>query len=113
MKITIEVNDDDIRRALRPLLQPDEVSSTAQDPPRLLSVNEVAYRLGVSRPKVYQLISKGEIEALVVGRSRKIPVSAMDEFLAKSRERLRFGRASSRESGSPGTVLSATKHRPR
>lgn len=97
MKITIEIEDDDVRRLLKPLLERVQSASEARNPARLLTVSEVAYRLGVSRPKVYDLISTGDIEALIVGRTRRIAAAALDEFVAKSGTRLRSHHPSPRD----------------
>ena len=46
--------------------------------PRLLSVGEVAESLGVSTAKVYQLIRKGELEAVNLGRLYRVTPSAIE-----------------------------------
>ena len=48
----------------------------------LLKVKEAAARLGVSRSLVYLLISSGRLRSVKLGRSRRIPVSCLDEFIA-------------------------------
>lgn len=58
-------------------LQPDER--------RVFSVVEAAAILGIGRSKLYEFISSGEIRSIRIGRLRKIPIAAIDEFLA-SRE---------------------------
>jgi hypothetical protein len=55
MKVTIEIDDEELRRILAPLvtqLPPPQV----QAPTKLLNVQEVADRLAVSRSKAYELI---------------------------------------------------------
>ena len=47
----------------------------------LLTVPEVARRLGMGRSFVYQLVSKGEIPSIKLGRARRIPVSALEKFV--------------------------------
>ncbi len=47
----------------------------------LLTVSEVARRLGMGRSFVYQLVSKGEIPSIKLGRARRIPVSALEKFV--------------------------------
>jgi excisionase family DNA binding protein len=47
-----------------------------------LTVSEVAETLRVSDMTIYRLISSGEIRALKVGRSYRIPAEALDEWLA-------------------------------
>ncbi|MBB6346092.1 excisionase family DNA binding protein [Nonomuraea muscovyensis] len=53
---------------------------------RLLRVPEVMALLGLSRWQVYNLIRSGELESVKVGRSRRVPVAALDEFVAQLRE---------------------------
>jgi excisionase family DNA binding protein len=47
-----------------------------------LTVSEVAETLRVSDMTIYRLISSGEIMAIKVGRSYRIPAEALDEWLA-------------------------------
>ncbi|MDR1189847.1 MAG: helix-turn-helix domain-containing protein [Bifidobacteriaceae bacterium] len=50
--------------------------------PAFLTVSEVAARLRVSDMTIYRLITNGEIRALKVGRSYRIPAEALDDWLA-------------------------------
>ena len=50
---------------------------------RLLTVNEVAYLLRVSRMTVYRLIKEGQLKALRVGRSYRLREDDVDEYLSK------------------------------
>ena len=52
--------------------------------PRLLSVGEVAESLGVSTAKVYQLIRKGELEAVNLGRLYRVTPSAIERMLEQA-----------------------------
>jgi excisionase family DNA binding protein len=47
-----------------------------------LTVAEVAETLRVSDMTIYRLIAGGEIRALKVGRSYRIPAEALEEWLA-------------------------------
>jgi excisionase family DNA binding protein len=49
---------------------------------RLLTVKEVAGMLAIGRTTVYELIARGEIPAVKIGRARRIPSSAIDRFIA-------------------------------
>ena len=51
--------------------------------PRLLSVGEVVESLGVSTAKVYQLIRKGELEAVNLGRLYRVTPSAIERMLER------------------------------
>ncbi|TAN33663.1 DNA-binding protein [bacterium] len=85
MKITIDIDDDEIRRLLAPLAQ-QVPAPLEQTTTRLLNVREVADRLGVSRNKVYELLYKGEIHSLAIGRTRRISPVALAEFISRPRE---------------------------
>jgi excisionase family DNA binding protein len=54
----------------------------------LLTVESAAEMLGVSRSVLYQMIGSEEIESVKIGRSRRIPVIAVENFV----EQLRKGR---------------------
>lgn len=47
----------------------------------LLTIKEVATRLALGRTTVYALIGKREIKTIKVGRCRRIPESALDEWI--------------------------------
>jgi excisionase family DNA binding protein len=49
--------------------------------PAFLTVAEVAATLRVSDMTIYRLITNGEIRALKVGRSYRIPADALEEWL--------------------------------
>ncbi len=53
----------------------------------LLKVEEAAIRLGLGRTIVWGLVSSGELESVTIGRSRRVPVEALDAYV----ERLRTG----------------------
>jgi excisionase family DNA binding protein len=50
---------------------------------RLMTVNEVADLLRVSRMTVYRLIKEGDMKALRVGRNYRLRVDDVDEYLSK------------------------------
>jgi excisionase family DNA binding protein len=49
-----------------------------------LTVAEVAETLRVSDMTIYRLIANGEIRAIKVGRSYRIPAAALDEWLGRA-----------------------------
>ena len=53
----------------------------------LFTVPEVALRLGLGRSLVYQLVMRGEIDSITVGRARRIPATALEEFIATRLQR--------------------------
>jgi excisionase family DNA binding protein len=51
---------------------------------RFLTVAEVAAIMRVSKMTVYRLVHSGEMPAVRVGRSFRVPESAVDEYLRGS-----------------------------
>jgi excisionase family DNA binding protein len=49
-------------------------------PDRLLSVEEAARELGIGRTLVYDLIAKGELQSIKVGRRRLVSSSAIAQL---------------------------------
>ena len=47
----------------------------------LLTIPEVAIRLGLGRSLVYQLVMRGEIDSIKVGRARRVPAVALEQFI--------------------------------
>ena len=56
---------------------PTPVASTVRV---LLSVEEAAERLSISRTRVYALIKAGDLVSVRVGRLRRVPAEALAEF---------------------------------
>jgi putative molybdopterin biosynthesis protein len=53
--------------------------------PALLSVNEVAALLKISRPSVYRMIRRGELRPYRVGERLRFNAHEIDELLERSR----------------------------
>jgi excisionase family DNA binding protein len=49
--------------------------------PGLLTVNEVAEELAISRTKVFDLLARGEIRGLKIGRARRVSRSELERFI--------------------------------
>ncbi len=56
----------------------------------LLTVPEAALRLGVGRSFLYGLLMSGEVESIKLGRSRRVPVTALDKFVGQRLEQERL-----------------------
>jgi excisionase family DNA binding protein len=84
------------RAPLRPVPPGGESGQTAKPEPRpapartaarrrelvlLLSVEEAAGALGIGRSKTYELIATGELETVHIGRSLRVPVDALEDFV--------------------------------
>jgi excisionase family DNA binding protein len=44
-----------------------------------------AAKLGISRSKFFELIASGEIETVQIGRSRRVPAQALEDYVARLR----------------------------
>jgi len=51
----------------------------------LLTVDEAAQRLGIGRTLMYSLISAGEVQAVTVGRLRRVPSESLTEYVDRLR----------------------------
>lgn len=56
------------------------------DAARLLTVSEGCEVLHVSRPTLYGLIRRGELRTITIGRSRRIPLSALTRYVEEALE---------------------------
>jgi excisionase family DNA binding protein len=51
--------------------------------PFLLTVVETARRLSISRAKTYELLASGEIASVRIGRSRRVPLVACEQYVER------------------------------
>ena len=56
-------------------------------PPLLLSQDEVAHRLGVSRTTIWRLIRDGELEVVAIGARSAIVNASLEGFIARNTTR--------------------------
>ncbi|MFI7147306.1 helix-turn-helix domain-containing protein [Nonomuraea sp. NPDC050022] len=49
----------------------------------LLTVPEAAKALAISRSKLYQLIASGAVASLRIDGSRRIPISALNDYITR------------------------------
>jgi excisionase family DNA binding protein len=54
----------------------------AKTGPRLFSIKQAVYELGISRSALYELIKNGKLKTIKIGRRRLIPPEAIDTFIA-------------------------------
>ncbi|MGH3343690.1 MAG: helix-turn-helix domain-containing protein [Carbonactinosporaceae bacterium] len=52
----------------------------------LLTVPEAMHRLRLSRWMVYNLIRSGELESVTIGRCRRIPDTAINDYITRLRQ---------------------------
>ena len=55
------------------------------DEKRLLTVAEAARRLGIGRSHAYVYVLRGELASVKLGRSRRVPAEAIEEFVKRLR----------------------------
>ncbi len=53
----------------------------AAAPTQLLTIPEAARVLGIGRSTVYELIGAGRLEVVHIGRSARVPLAALAEFV--------------------------------
>lgn len=58
--------------------------SESRPDPKFLTIAEVATMMRVSKMTVYRLVHSGELPAVRVGRSFRVPESDVDDYLRKS-----------------------------
>ena len=52
---------------------------------RTLTIKETAASLGISDWMVYEMVKRGEIKTIRIGKRILIPISALDQFVAENR----------------------------
>lgn len=60
-----------------------QVPSVSPDSKLLLSVDEAAAVMSLGRSSVYDLVMRREIASIKVGRMRRIPLAALENFVAR------------------------------
>lgn len=53
----------------------------------LLTPNEAADQLAISRTKVYELMAAGTLRSIHIGRLRRVPVDALRDFIGDMESR--------------------------
>ncbi|WP_220504589.1 helix-turn-helix domain-containing protein [Microbispora sp. H13382] len=48
-----------------------------------MTVTEAAQALAISRSKLYQLLASGALDSIRIDGSRRIPVSALHDYIAR------------------------------
>jgi excisionase family DNA binding protein len=57
--------------------------TTTTAPRRIvLTIEEAAQALGIGRTLMYALVMSGEVESVRIGRLRRIPIDALDLYVA-------------------------------
>lgn len=50
---------------------------------RLLTVEQFAERANLGRTTAYAMVASGEVASVKIGRLRRIPVQALDDYIAR------------------------------
>ena len=58
-----------------------DITNNQVELPMLFTVEQVAQILGIGRSTVFQLIKAEKIESIRLGRSRRIPIDAMQNYV--------------------------------
>ena len=53
----------------------------------LLTMIEAARVLSIGRTTMYELVAAGEIDVVHIGRSARVPVAAVEEYVERQRQR--------------------------
>jgi excisionase family DNA binding protein len=56
-----------------------------QPSPMLVKVAQAAWLMSISRAKAYALMERGELEYVRIGRSRRVPLSAVRDLIERNR----------------------------
>ena len=62
--------------------------ASSTTPKLLITINEAANALSISRSKMYELLNSGAIHSVHIGRSRRIRVHDLKEYARRIQERL-------------------------
>jgi excisionase family DNA binding protein len=61
------------------------LNAESADAPLVLTIDEAAERLRIRRTLMYALVRSGEVESVLIGRRRRIPIDALGEFVRSLR----------------------------
>ena len=85
LRLEVVATDPLPARRSRPAAAPPERPSVdialRPDDLLLLPVDEAARRLSIGRSLLYELLASGEIHSVHVGRLRRVPASALTDFI--------------------------------
>ena len=89
MRLTIEIPDHEVRRLLGPIfrtveMEPSPPAVDKVDGLRVLSIPEAAEALGVGRAHLYNLIRRGDLPTVHMGRRTGITNEALRDYLTSA-----------------------------
>ena len=62
-----------------------EPRASAAQPRLLLTIREAARALEIGRSTAYELIAAGELEVVHIGRSSRVPIDALSDYVRRLR----------------------------
>lgn len=89
MRLVIQIDDDDLDRLARRISAAPPAVTTGHEgsnhtpvqPAMLLTIADAAARLSVSRRTMYDLVRRGVVNSVHIGRARRVGVSALNDFI--------------------------------
>jgi excisionase family DNA binding protein len=67
-------------------LEVERPASTPADPPMVLTIDQAAERLCISRSLMFALVKAGEVETIRIGRLHRIPYDALLAYVESLRK---------------------------
>ena len=64
------------------LTMPDSQVRSSKVMPRLLSIKQAIFELGIGRTGTYELIRDKKLKTVKIGRRRFVTIEAIEEFIA-------------------------------
>ena len=61
----------------------NEQTTTTTTTPLLVRVEEAARMLSLGRSTVYELIASGQLPSITIGKSRRVPVEALKQWIVE------------------------------
>lgn len=65
----------------------ESASPISSDGRLVYSVEEAATVLGIGRTFMFHLVITGEVESIKIGKRRKVPRDALDQYVARLRQK--------------------------
>lgn len=59
------------------------MASPRPEPPVLVTVEEAARRLSIGRTATYMLVLKGELQSVKIGRTRRVVVTSITDYITR------------------------------
>lgn len=75
------------------------------DRPLTIRVDAAAQILGISRSRVYAMIAAGELPSVLIGRSRRVPLRQLEEWVERHVVGIPTPPKSQRDTDGPDPVL--------